>query len=99
MSETIDAKVECVFVNYKFEPFTCHNQEALYEFLLQEVWSQLADPCEDIRPEKKKVGQDCVSQIRYQFPDVEQAYDRCNEVGALLAQAIEKWRVVGQWRE
>lgn len=88
-----------VFFYYEFEPFLCYSEGALYEFLLDEVWSDLADPTEDVSPQRCIFDNDLIGQIRYQFPDYEQAYDRYAEVGLLLANAVEKWKVTGAWRE
>lgn len=99
MKNNVKLIVENVFVDYKFEPFECHRSDVLYEFLLTEVWSDFSDPSEDLRPEHDLENSELISTIRYQFPDIEHARDRCNEVGMLLIQAVEKWRVVGQWRE
>ena len=99
MKEIMNTTVECVFVNYKFEPFPCYKEEALFEFILREVWSDLGDPGEHFYLEEDGQEECCISHIRYQFPDIEQAYDRCAEVGMLLMRAVDKWRVVGEWRD
>lgn len=88
-----------VYVDYKFKPFLCYRESALYEFLLNEVWSNLADPGGDVSPQRDDSDRDRISCIRYQFPDLDHAYERYKEVGYLLKLAVEKWEVIGAWRE
>ena len=99
MNKLITTAVECVFVNYKIKPVTYYKENALFEFLLREVWSDLGDPDEHFYLETDGQEDGCISYVRYQFPDIEHAYDRCDEVGMLLSRAVEKWRVIGKWRE
>jgi hypothetical protein len=88
-----------VYVDYKFKPFRGNGERALHEFLLDEVWSDLADPGEDVSAQRDDLDRDLISCIRYQFPDIDQAYERYKEVGYLLKLAVEKWEVIGAWRE
>jgi len=88
-----------VYVDYKFKPFLCNGESALHEFLLDEVWSDFSDPGEDVSPQRDNFDRDRISCIRYQFPNIDHAYERYKEVGYLLKLAVEKWEVIGAWRE
>lgn len=83
--------IRAVFVDFDITPVKKRLENDLFNFLLEEVWGDQRIVEESLSLHSDIMHRDALSVVSYQFPTLEDACERVDEVAYLLGVAMANW--------